>query len=169
MQYYNWYNQCPYASYYGYSYPASSRKFDNYAGYLNDIYDFADEGAWQDIDMDQPEQSRAQRDVERVIPLVFQSSANEINQAVMLGMRPDLVAYMVREMVEYIDRNYETYDKSASYNITQAAESIKTRYYWIANIFRIYGVPFEVYTNLLNNVVITSLRNLRLPARNQDK
>jgi len=135
MRYVNYNMQCPYAQLYSYTYP-----------------------------VDEPaDLNRAQRDIERVLPLIFQRSANEINQAIALGMKPSLVSYLIREMVEYIDRNYEQYSKSASYNITEAAEGIKVNLYWILNIFRIYGVPFEVQIRLLNNTVITSMQNLRVP------
>ena len=138
MQYYNYYMQCPFAQLYSYAYPAD-----------------------ESVDL-----SRAQRDIQRVLPLIFQRTANEINQAIALGMKPHLVSYLIREMVEYIDRNYKQYSESASYNITEASEGIKVELYWILNIFRIYGVPFEVQIRLLNNTVITSMQNLRVPANN---
>lgn len=150
MQYFDWNKQCPYAMFYNYGYPTD---------YGHNNYSMP----WSD---DLEGLSRAQRDIERVLPLIFQGSANEINQAIALGMNPRLIAYLIREMVSYIDRNYDQYDKSASYNITAAAEGIKTELYWILNIFRIFGVPFDVQIRLLNNAVITSMRNLRVPASN---
>lgn len=166
MQYFEWNKQCPYAALCNNVYPAAPYQGPYFTPWNDSFY--AEEGQVEnrelyDADTTSGEFTRAQRDVERVIPLALQRSAVEINQMTALGMPPSLIAYLVREMVEYIDRNFDNYDKSASYNITQAAESIKTRYYWIFNILRIYGVPFETQKNFLNNVVITAVRNLRLP------
>jgi hypothetical protein len=177
MQYFDWNKQCPYAALYSQGYPAANRQYNNSMLWGDDFYDnyneidyrylqdFDEYSEVRDLD-DLQGLSRAQKDIERVIPIVFQRAANEINQAIALGMKPNLVGYLIREMVEYIDRNYDQYGKSASYNITEASSGIKTDLYWVLNIFRIYGLPFEVQNSLLSNTVITSMQNLRVPLGN---
>jgi len=168
MQYFNWNKHCPYAALYGYGYPAVDRQYNYFVPFNHQMHDqyqpyFDEYSEMWDSEADSESADRAQRDIERVLPIVFQNAANEVNQAIALGMKPDLITYLIREMVEYIDRNYEQYDLSYSYNVTQASEGIKRDLYWIFNILRVYGMPFEVQKNLLNHVVITSLQSLRVP------
>ncbi|MDF2531734.1 MAG: hypothetical protein K0Q65_1315 [Clostridia bacterium] len=168
MQYFNWNKHCPYAALYGYGYPAVDRQYNYFIPFTHELNEyqwyFDEYSEMWDSEADSKSADRAQRDIERVLPIVFQNAANEVNQAIALGMKPNLIAYFIREMVEYIDRNYGQYDLTYSYNVTQASEGIKRDLYWIFNILRVYGMPFEAQKNLLNHVVITSLQNLRVPA-----
>ena len=155
MPYSNWNNSCPYAALCASRFSAVHNPYGDLMLDENDFY------ATDPEVQDSKSLSRAQRDIERVIPIALQNAANEVNQMIALGIPPRLISYLVREMVEYIDFNYSKYDKSASYNITQASEDIKTKLNWIFNILRIYGVPFEVQKTFLNTVVITAIKNLR--------
>ena len=164
MQYSRSNMYCPYAALCGGSNSAAPRQYLYSMPWIDSSFDMEDYLEAESADAGSESFTRAQRDVERVIPIAVQNSANEIAQMTALGIPPSLITYFIREMVEYIDRNYERYNKTASYNITQASEGIKTRFYWIFNILRIYGVPFEVQTDFLNNTVITALQNLQAPS-----
>lgn len=157
MRYYNWYYQCPYlAQQSRFSYPVAQNLYGYYEqpNEQDDIPELL-----QNTDENI---TRTQRDVERVISMVEQELSNEINQLVNLGIKKEVVVYFIREMVEYLDKNYDKYNSPLLMSdITSASEDIKTKYYWIFNILRICGVPFPLQMKLLYSTVRTAFQNLR--------
>lgn len=154
MKYYNWYNQCPYFGQYSrFNYPAAQSPYSYFEEFEQDEMDTAVE---IEDSMD-----RAQRDIERVIGIAEQTLANEINQVVASGMNRNVVLYFIREIVTFMDRNYDKYNYSLSNDITSASDDIKYQYYWMFNIMRIFGVPFEQQVRLLDYTVRLAFQNLR--------
>lgn len=154
MKYYNWYNQCPYFTQYSRSnYPVAESPYRYYEEFEQD--EMEAEGGTEDS-MD-----RVQRDIERVIGIVEQTLANEINQLVASGMNRNVVLYFIREIVTFMDRNYNKYNYSLSNDITSASDDIKYQYYWMLNIMRIFGVPFEQQVRLIDQTVRLAFLNLR--------
>lgn len=156
LRYYNWYNQCPYMGQY--------RCFGcpkHYSEVGMEPVDFDEEledeqvGTHEDF-------TRTQSDVERVIGLVQQGLANEIDQLAGLGINRNVIVYFIREMVDYLDKNYNKYNSPLlKSDITSASEDIKSRYYWIFNIMRLYGVPFPLQMKILNTTIRIAFQNLR--------
>jgi hypothetical protein len=141
---------------FGYSnYPAAQGPYVYPQEYLEP--DMEEQGRYDGGDF-----TRTQADVERVIGIVQQSLANEIGQMVSLGLNQNVIAYFIRELVTYLDRNYNKYTSALLINdITAATEDIKTRFYWVFDIMRLYGVPFVLQMRFLYSTVRTAFQNLR--------
>lgn len=152
LRYYNWYIHCPYMNQYGcFNCPKHYTEMNIESEDIQEEQQATDEGL-----------SRTQADVERVIGLVEQSLSNEINQLVGLGMNRNVVLYFIREMVDFMDKNYNKYTSPLLMSdITAATEDIKTRYYWIFNIMRLFGAPFPLQMKILYSTARTAFQSLR--------
>lgn len=173
--YYPCFMNCPFmqygSGYYNQGYDNYFRGQEDEAEDIEETYEdfdernyFVDEDEEMNSDDEEKELenlTRAPRDVDRVIKLINQKSSRDIEEIIRIGVDSRLVDYIIRVMVEFIDRNYNRYRGSRQQRIEEAKRDIRRNMPWIFDIMRIFSVSPATQQRLFDSIVSTSIDELR--------
>lgn len=170
MRYCYWNNKCPYMRQCNLvNYPASVYP-DGYMTPLPEYYsdDFnlevekkVQETVENAAECHYADNDRASQDVTRVIGYIEQRVSQEIGEIVRIGMDRKLLDYLIRTMVQYIDKNYDRYQGLVPRRVEMALFDMKRDLGWVFDIMRIYHVSSSTENRLLDKLARAAVQDLR--------
>lgn len=164
----NGFYQCPYAMWpYYYNYPITPRYRHNQPAYSEFYRQTEDQKEETPIDSDInytiKNGNRPKEDVDRVIELIETRLKDEYDEITASGLDEKLLRYLVETIVEYIDENYDKYneERSISGKVIDIVNDLRSKFSWIFEIFKLFGVLLTTITNFITRVVLITFENIR--------
>lgn len=119
-------------------------------------------------------ESRPKEDVGRVIELIETRLKDEYAEIIASGLDEKLLRYLVETIVEYIDENYDKYDqyneeRSINGKIIAIVNDLRSKFSWIFEILKLFGVVLTTITNFISRVVLITFENIRSKLPNHPK
>lgn len=108
-------------------------------------------------------EERSAADVDRVMASIEPRQRALFDQLERLGIRRTLSRYMVRNIVMFVDTNYNKYRGTIQQKVTASLNDLRRQYPWIFFVMRAYGVPAGTINQAVRSILTYSFQNLRRP------
>lgn len=173
MRYCYWCNRCPYTQHCSQiNYPASAYP-DGYMIPLPEYYsdDFSLEA--REAEFTKPVEADGEavrksinsdssmQHVTIVIETVMKRAAQEIDEIKRVGMDTKLLDYLIRTMVQYINKNSDRYQGSIQRKAEMAIFDMKRDLGWAFDLMRIYNISFATENRLLDKLAKAAVQDLQ--------
>lgn len=104
---------------------------------------------------------RSALDVDRVMSLIEPRHKSMFDQLERVGIKRVFTRYMLRNVVMFVDTNYDKYPGTIQQKVTAALNDLRRQYPWIFFVMRAYGVPVATVNQVVRGILVYSFQNLR--------